>query len=48
MIWSLSYCFAFVVAAEWLRLSPEIGAFLAGISLAQLPMPTNCAAASIR
>jgi Kef-type K+ transport system membrane component KefB len=38
MIWSLSYCFAFVLGAEWLRLSPEIGAFLAGISLAQLPM----------
>jgi Kef-type K+ transport system membrane component KefB len=38
MIWSLSYCFAFVVASEWLRLSPEIGAFLAGLSLAQLPV----------
>jgi Kef-type K+ transport system membrane component KefB len=36
-IWSLCWLFAFVLAAEALHLSPEIGAFLAGISLAQLP-----------
>ncbi|HSL84231.1 MAG TPA: cation:proton antiporter [Thermoanaerobaculia bacterium] len=36
-IWSLAWCFLFVVAAERLQLSLEIGAFLAGISLAQLP-----------
>lgn len=36
-IWSLSWCFLAVLAAEWLHLSLEIGAFLAGISLAQLP-----------
>ena len=35
-LWSLAWCFAFVVAAEFLGLSLEIGAFLAGISLAQL------------
>jgi Kef-type K+ transport system membrane component KefB len=38
LIWSLCYCFAFVVGSEWLQLSPEIGAFLAGLSLAQLPI----------
>lgn len=38
LIWSLFWCFAFVVGSEWLELSPEIGAFLAGLSLAQLPM----------
>jgi len=38
LIWSLSWCFAFVVASEALSLSPEIGAFLAGLSLAQLPI----------
>lgn len=36
-VWSLAWCFLFVLAAEHLRLSLEIGAFLAGISLAQLP-----------
>lgn len=36
-VWSLAWCFLFVVAAEKLELSLEIGAFLAGISLAQLP-----------
>jgi Kef-type K+ transport system membrane component KefB len=36
-IWSLAWCFLFVVAAEALELSVEIGAFLAGFSLAQLP-----------
>ena len=38
LIWSLSWCFGFVVASELLSLSPEIGAFLAGLSLAQLPI----------
>ncbi|MDQ3555892.1 MAG: cation:proton antiporter [Gemmatimonadota bacterium] len=36
-VWSLSWCFLLVLSAEALHLSPEIGAFLAGISLAQLP-----------
>lgn len=36
-IWSLAWCFLFVLGAELFHLSPEIGAFLAGISLAQLP-----------
>jgi Kef-type K+ transport system membrane component KefB len=36
-VWSLAWCFAFVLLAERLHLSLEIGAFLAGISLAQLP-----------
>jgi Kef-type K+ transport system membrane component KefB len=36
-IWSLCWLFLFVLGAEALHLSPEIGAFLAGISLAQLP-----------
>lgn len=36
LIWSLSLCFVFVTTAEFLGLSPEIGAFLAGMSLAQL------------
>jgi Kef-type K+ transport system membrane component KefB len=36
-VWSLCWCFLFVLGAEWLHLSLEIGAFLAGISLAQLP-----------
>ncbi|TVR00359.1 MAG: portal protein [Deltaproteobacteria bacterium] len=35
-IWSLCWCFAFVLGAELMSLSPEIGAFLAGVSLAQL------------
>lgn len=34
---SLAWCFLFVLAAEEMQLSLEIGAFLAGISLAQLP-----------
>ena len=37
-IWSLCWCFALVLLAETLHLSPEIGAFLAGMSLAQLPV----------
>jgi Kef-type K+ transport system membrane component KefB len=36
-IWALSWCFVLVLGAETLGLSVEIGAFLAGISLAQLP-----------
>lgn len=36
-IWSLGWCFLFVAAAELLDLAPEVGAFLAGIGLAQLP-----------
>ncbi len=36
-ILSLAWCFLFIVAAEQLGLSLEIGAFLAGVSLAQLP-----------
>ncbi|CAN5859916.1 cation:proton antiporter [soil metagenome] len=36
-ILSLCWCFLFVLAAETMALSVEIGAFLAGISLAQLP-----------
>jgi Kef-type K+ transport system membrane component KefB len=36
-IWSLCWCFLFVLGAEVMNLSLEIGAFLAGVSLAQLP-----------
>ncbi len=36
-IWSLGWCFAVVAAAHVMHLSIEIGAFLAGLSLAQLP-----------
>lgn len=36
-IWSLAWCFLFVFAAEWAGVSVEIGAFLAGLSLARLP-----------
>jgi Kef-type K+ transport system membrane component KefB len=36
-IWALSWCFVLVLGAEELSISVEIGAFLAGISLAQLP-----------
>ena len=36
-VWSLCWCFLVVLAAQALHLSLEIGAFLAGISLAQLP-----------
>jgi Kef-type K+ transport system membrane component KefB len=37
VIWSLTWCFLIVLAAELFGLSLEIGAFLAGLSLAQLP-----------
>jgi Kef-type K+ transport system membrane component KefB len=36
-IWSLSWCFLFVTVAELMGLSIEIGAFVAGVSLASLP-----------
>jgi Kef-type K+ transport system membrane component KefB len=36
-IWSLTWCFIVVTAGHFLHLSHEIGAFLAGVSLAQLP-----------
>lgn len=36
LIWSLGWCFLFVGLADVLSLSREIGAFLAGLSLAQL------------
>jgi Kef-type K+ transport system membrane component KefB len=36
-IWALSWCFVLVLGAELMQLSLEIGAFLAGLSLAQLP-----------
>ncbi len=34
-VWSLSWCFLVVGISYWMELSVEIGAFLAGISLAQ-------------
>lgn len=37
LVWALSWCFLLVLAAHWFHLSLEIGAFLAGLSLAQLP-----------
>lgn len=37
LIWSLSWCFIMVFAAHEFGLSLEVGAFLAGMSLAQLP-----------
>jgi Kef-type K+ transport system membrane component KefB len=40
-IWSLCWCFLLVLASELMHLSPEIGAFLAGVSLAQLPFSHN-------
>jgi Kef-type K+ transport system membrane component KefB len=36
-VWALSWCFVLVLGAEAMEISVEIGAFLAGISLAQLP-----------
>ncbi|NIP92082.1 MAG: hypothetical protein GWO24_00815 [Akkermansiaceae bacterium] len=36
-IWSLCWCFLIVAATHFLHLSAEIGAFVAGVSLAQLP-----------
>lgn len=37
LVWSLSLCFGMILAAKTLSLSVELGAFLAGVSLAQLP-----------
>ena len=37
MVWSLSWCMLFVLVSELVHLPLEIGAFLAGIGLAQLP-----------
>lgn len=37
LVWSLGWCFFVVTGAHWLHLSPESGAFLAGLGLAQLP-----------
>ncbi len=34
-IWSLTWCFGFIVMADLLGISMEIGAFVAGVSLAQ-------------
>jgi Kef-type K+ transport system membrane component KefB len=36
-VWSLTWCFGFILAAQGLGLSVEIGAFVAGVGLAQLP-----------
>jgi Kef-type K+ transport system membrane component KefB len=38
LIWSLGWCFVFILAAEAMGLAVEVGAFLAGVSLAQLPL----------
>ena len=37
LVWALSWCFLLVFAADVFGLSLEVGAFLAGLSLAQLP-----------
>ena len=37
LIWALSWCFLMVLGAHYFHLSVEVGAFLAGMSLAQLP-----------
>ncbi|MEX1256316.1 MAG: cation:proton antiporter [Gemmatimonadota bacterium] len=37
LAWSLSWCFLLVLGSELLELSLELGAFIAGVSLAQLP-----------
>lgn len=36
-IWALAWCFALAWLADYFQLAPAIGAFLAGLSLAQLP-----------
>ncbi len=41
LIWSLTWCFIVVAGAHAFHLSHEIGAFLAGISLAQLPLSNS-------
>ncbi len=35
-VWSLTWCFGFILAAQALGLSVELGAFIAGVGLAQL------------
>ncbi len=37
LIWSLSWCFILVLAAYYMNLSVELGAFVAGVTIAQLP-----------
>jgi hypothetical protein len=37
LIWSLAWCFAMVFGSNALGLAPELGAFIAGVSLADLP-----------
>lgn len=37
LVWSLAWCFLLVSGAELLGLSLELGAFIAGVTLAQLP-----------
>ncbi len=37
LVGSLAWCFAVVLGSEVLGLSPELGGFIAGVSLAQLP-----------
>jgi len=37
LVWSLAWCFILVLGSEWLELSVELGAFIAGVALAQLP-----------
>ncbi len=41
LIWALSWCFLMVLGAHAFGLSHEVGAFLAGMSLAQLPYNEN-------
>jgi Kef-type K+ transport system membrane component KefB len=41
LIWALSWCFLMVFGAHAFHLSLEVGAFLAGMSLAQLPYNEN-------
>jgi Kef-type K+ transport system membrane component KefB len=41
LVWSLAWCFLLVLAAEAIGLSAEIGAFLAGIAIAQLPYASD-------
>lgn len=41
LIWAISWCFLMVLAAHSFGLSHEVGAFLAGMSLAQLPYNEN-------
>ncbi|MDT8340525.1 MAG: cation:proton antiporter [Longimicrobiales bacterium] len=37
LVWSLTWCFLLILGAKAMDLSLELGAFLAGVSLAQLP-----------